>query len=203
MRIAAKDLEGEASYRLMTGIVVPRPIAWVTTLSTAGGVNLAPFSMFTVVSSKPPLLAFSVGHNHGVYKDTARNILALEEYVIHIADFAHLDALHQSSADYPPDVSEVETLGLATVASEEIKVPRLRDAPVAMECRLRNCIEFGQTRNRLIVGEVIVFHFRDGLVGDGKVVTADLDPIARLGGPTYARLGTTVTMTALHRTHKP
>jgi flavin reductase (DIM6/NTAB) family NADH-FMN oxidoreductase RutF len=202
MRIAAKDLETEATYKLITGIVVPRPIAWVTTLSSSGVVNLAPFSFFTCVSPKPPLMAISVGRNAGIYKDTARNILAGEEYVIHIADFSHLEALHLSSTEYPPDVSEVEAAGLATVASDEVKVPRLRDAPVAMECRFRNCIEFGHTRNRLIVGEVVVFHLRDGLVKDGKVATGELDPIARLGGPTYARLGEVLTMTALHRTKK-
>jgi flavin reductase (DIM6/NTAB) family NADH-FMN oxidoreductase RutF len=202
MRIAAKELETEASYRLITGIVVPRPIAWVTTLSAKGGVNLAPFSMFTSVSPKPPLMAISVGRNAGVYKDTARNILAREEYVIHIADFSHLEALHASSTEYPSDVSEVEKIGLATAASDEIAVPRLRDAPVAMECRFRNCIEFGFTKSRLIIGEVVMFHFRDGLVQNGKIATADLDPIARLAGPTYARLGEVLTLAPAHQTRK-
>jgi flavin reductase (DIM6/NTAB) family NADH-FMN oxidoreductase RutF len=202
MRIAAKDLETEATYKLITGIVVPRPIAWVTTLSLSGSVNLAPFSFFTCVSPKPPLLAISVGRSGGVYKDTARNILALEEYVIHIADFCHLEALHLSATEYPPDVSEVEEAGLATVPSDEVKVPRLRDAPVAMECRFRDCIEFGHTRNRLIVGEVVVFHVRDGLVTEGKVATRTLDPIARLAGPNYARLGEIVTMAAPHEAKK-
>ncbi len=202
MRIAANDLETEASYKLITGIVVPRPIAWVTTLSPGGVVNLAPFSFFTCVSPKPPLLAISVGRSAGVYKDTARNILAGEEYVIHIADFPHLEALHLTSTEYPPEVSEVEAAGLATLPSDEVRVPRLRDVPVAMECRFHSCMEFGRTRNRLIVGEVVVFHFRDGLVKDGKVATGELDPIARLSGPTYARLGEVVTMTALHKTKK-
>jgi flavin reductase (DIM6/NTAB) family NADH-FMN oxidoreductase RutF len=202
MRIAAKDLETEASYRLITGIVVPRPIAWVTTLAPNGGVNPAPFSMFTSVSPKPPLMAISVGRNAGVYKDTARNILAREEYVIHIADFSHLEALHHSSTAYPPDVSEVEAAGLATVASDEIVVPRLRDAPVAMECRFRSCIEFGFAKSRLIIGEVVVFHFRDGLVRDGKIATADLDPIARVAGPTYARLGEIVSPAPVEQTER-
>jgi flavin reductase (DIM6/NTAB) family NADH-FMN oxidoreductase RutF len=151
MRIAAKDLETEATYKLITGIVVPRPIAWVTTLSPGGTVNLAPFSFFTCVSPKPPLLAISVGHKAGVYKDTARNILAREEYVIHIADFSHLEALHHTSTEYPPDISEVEAARLATLPSDEVGVPRLRDAPVAMECRFHTCIEFGDTRNRHVI----------------------------------------------------
>ena len=124
------------------------------------------------------------------------------EYVIHIADFSHLGALHHSSTEYPPDVSEVEATGLATVASDEIAVPRLRDAPVAMECRFRSCIEFGFTKSRLIVGEVVVFHFRDGLVRNGKIATADLDPIARIAGPTYARLGEIVSLAPADQTAK-
>jgi flavin reductase (DIM6/NTAB) family NADH-FMN oxidoreductase RutF len=83
----------------MTGVVVPRPVAWVTTLSPSGGVNLAPFSTFTFVSPKPPMLAFSVGRRGGTYKDTARNILATEEYVVHIADGALIEAVHASAVE--------------------------------------------------------------------------------------------------------
>ena len=160
------------TYKLLTGVVVPRPIAWVTTLSAAG-VNLAPFSTFTFVSPKPPMLAFSVGQRGGIYKDTARNILAVEEYVVHIADGALIEAVHNSAIEYPPEVSETEMLGLATVPSLHVKPPRLAAAPIAMECRLRQCLEFGDTRSRLIVGEVVAFHFRDGLLKNGKIDTAD------------------------------
>ena len=91
--------------------------------------------------------------------------------------------MHDSSVEHPPEISEVEHLGLETLPSERIKVPRLAAAPVAMECRFRQCLEFGEARSRLIVGEVVMFHIRDGLVNDGKVETAALDPIARIGGP--------------------
>jgi flavin reductase (DIM6/NTAB) family NADH-FMN oxidoreductase RutF len=202
MRIDPAYLDAETAYRLITGVVVPRPIAWVTTLSNSGVVNLAPFSAFTFVSPKPPMLAISVGRKGGIYKDTAQNILNNEEYVVHIADSSLMNAVHESSTEHPPDVSEVEELRLSTLPGERIKVPRLAAAPVAMECRFRQCLEFGETRSRLIVGEVLVFHIRDGLLQNGKIETKALDPIARIAGPRYAKLGEIVTLKPVFQTSK-
>jgi len=202
MRIDPAYLDAETAYRLITGVVVPRPIAWVTTLSNSGVVNLAPFSAFTFVSPKPPMLAISVGRKGGIYKDTAQNILNNEEYVVHIADSSLMTAVHESSTEHPPDVSEVEELRLSTLPGERIKVPRLAAAPVAMECRFRQCLEFGETRSRLIVGEVLVFHIRDGLLNNGKIETEALDPIARIAGPRYAKLGEIITLKPVFQTSK-
>jgi flavin reductase (DIM6/NTAB) family NADH-FMN oxidoreductase RutF len=202
MRIDPSGLGAEQVYKLMTGIVVPRPIAWVTSLSGKGVLNLAPFSAFTFVSQKPPMLAISIGRKAGVFKDTAHNVLATEEYVIHIADTPLMNAVHESSAEHPAEVSEVELLKLETLPSECIKVPRLAAPPVAMECRFRQCLEFGEARSRLIVGEVVMIHIRDGLVNNGKVETSALDPIARIAGPRYARLGDIVTLNSVFQTPK-
>lgn len=202
MKIDPAELGAEKAYRLLTGIVVPRPIAWVTSLSHAGTVNLAPFSAFTFVSPKPPMLAISVGRKSGVYKDTARNILDREEYVIHIADSPLMSAVHESSAEHPPEVSEVEVLGLETTPSDHIAVPRLTAAPIAMECRFRQCLEFGDTRSRLIVGEVVAFHIKDSLFANDKIETESLDPIARIAGPRYARLGEIFTLKSVFQTSK-
>jgi len=202
MRIDPAYLDAETAYRLITGVVVPRPIAWVTSLSATGVLNLAPFSAFTFVSPKPPMLAISVGRKGGIYKDTAQNILNNEEYVVHIADSSLMNAVHESSTEHPPDVSEVEELRLSTLPGERIKVPRLAAAPVAMECRFRQCLEFGETRSRLIVGEVLVFHIRDGLLNNGKIETEALDPIARIAGPRYAKLGEIVTLKPVFQTSK-
>ena len=202
MRVDPADLGAEQAYRLITGIVVPRPIAWVTTLSGTGVVNLAPFSAFTFVSPKPPMLAISVGRKAGIYKDTAHNILLNEEYVVHIADTALMTMVHESSIEHPPEISEVAELKLETLPSERIAVPRLKAPPIAMECRFRQCLEFGDTRSRLIVGEVLVFHLRDGLLNNGKIETEALDPIARIGGPRYARLGEIVTLKSVFQTPK-
>jgi flavin reductase (DIM6/NTAB) family NADH-FMN oxidoreductase RutF len=202
MRIDPAYLDPETAYRLITGVVVPRPIAWVTSLSATGVLNLAPFSAFMFVSPKPPMLAISVGRKGNTYKDTAQNILNNEEYVVHIADSSLMTAVHESSTEHPPEVSEVEELRLATLPGERIKVPRLAAAPIAMECRFRQCLEFGETRSRLIVGEVLVFHIRDGLLQNGKIETEALDPIARIAGPRYARLGEIVTLKPVFQTSK-
>jgi len=202
MRIDPAYLDPETAYRLITGVVVPRPIAWVTSLSATGVLNLAPFSAFTFVSPKPPMLAISVGRNGNIYKDTAQNILNNEEYVVHIADSSLMTAVHESSTEHPPDVSEVEELRLSTLPGERIKVPRLAAAPIAMECRFRQCLEFGETRSRLIVGEVLVFHIKDGLLNNGKIETEALDPIARIAGPRYAKLGEIVTLKPVFQTSK-
>jgi flavin reductase (DIM6/NTAB) family NADH-FMN oxidoreductase RutF len=202
MRIDPAYLDPETAYRLITGVVVPRPIAWVTSLSATGVLNLAPFSAFMFVAPKPPMLAISVGRKGNIYKDTAQNILNNEQYVVHIADSSLMNAVHESSTEHPPEVSEVDELGLATLPGERIKVPRLAAAPIAMECRFRQCLEFGDTRSRLIVGEVLVFHIRDGLLNNGKIETEALDPIARIAGPRYARLGEITTLKPVFQTSK-
>ncbi len=205
MQIDPASVDAEQSYKLLTGIVVPRPIAWVTTVSEVRGapvVNLAPFSAFTFVSPKPPMLAISIGHKAGIYKDTLRNILASEEYVVHIADRDQIDAVHLSAVEHPAEVSEVEHLGLATLPGDLVAVPRLADAPVAMECRFRSCLEFGETRSRLVIGEVLRFHIRDGLVDNGKIDTRSLDPIARVAGPVYATLGDLIVKSPIKQTSK-
>jgi flavin reductase (DIM6/NTAB) family NADH-FMN oxidoreductase RutF len=202
MRIDPAYLDPETAYRLITGVVVPRPIAWVTSLSASGVLNLAPFSAFTFVSPKPPMLAISIGRKGKAYKDTAQNILNNEEYVVHIADSTLMNAVHESSTEHPSDVSEVEELRLSTLPGERTRVPRLVAAPIAMECRFRQCLEFGETRSRLIVGEVLVFHIREGLLNNGKIETETLDPIARIAGPRYARLGEIVTLKPVFQTSK-
>lgn len=202
MDIDPRQMPAEQAYRLITGIVVPRPIAWVSTLSATGGVNLAPFSTFTFLSPKPPLLGISVGRKGAIYKDTAHNILSREEFVIHIADLPLVEHVHRSAKEFPADVSEVHELGLETAASTEIETPRLAAAPIAMECRLRHCIEFGETRSRFLVGEVVRFHIREGLLRDGKIQTSELNPICRLAGPNYATLGEILTMAPIAQTPK-
>lgn len=200
--IDPKTLDPEESYKLVIGTVVPRPIAWVTSRNAQGKVNLAPFSAFMFVSPKPPLLAISVGHKAGVYKDTAGNILREEDYVIHIADMKLIEPLHLSSIEHPPEVSEVEELGLATVPSTLVKTPRLKDAPIALECRFRQCLEFGHSKSRLIVGEVVLWHVRDDIIKGNRIDTKALDPICRLGGPRYAGLGDIITMQSVEMTQK-
>jgi flavin reductase (DIM6/NTAB) family NADH-FMN oxidoreductase RutF len=200
LSISAASLDAEGCYKLLSGLVVPRPIAWITTQSTAGLVNLAPFSCYTYVCSKPPMVGINIGRRAGQRKDTCRNILERGEFVVNIGDETMVQAIHRSADEYASDVSEVEQLGLELAASQAIATPRLAAVPAAMECRLHSVQEFGETRAEFVIGEVLVFHFRAGLCVAGKVDTAALRPLARLGGPTYAGLGETITMAAVART---
>ena len=194
MKLNASDLDAKQAYKLMTAVVVPRPIAWVSTLSATGVSNLAPFSYFTSVSNKPPMVGINIGQEYEGRKDTARNILDTKEFVVNIGNFAQVEDLHASADHHPPEVSEIELLGLKTVPSEYIAVPRLADAPVQMECRFECMIPFGTAGSEFYVGEVIAFHIRDDLIHDNKIDSVALDPICRLAGPFYAKLGEIVKM---------
>src|SRR5436190_5764254 len=136
MEIDSRTLSPQAAYKLITGVVVPRPIAWVTTLGPEGTVNLAPFSAFTFVSTRPPMIGINVGRKAGVRKDTANNIHEHKEFVVNIADETMIEHVHLSAIEHAPDVSEVDELGLAVAPSSAVRTPRLVDAPVSLECRL-------------------------------------------------------------------
>lgn len=191
MEFDIKKLNRAQIYKLMTGVVVPRPIAWVTTISDKGVVNLAPFSSFTFVSHSPPMLAVGVEDKAGGggLKDTSRNILESGEFVIHIADQTLLSPLHESAAELPADVSEVEFLGLKMLPSVGVRVPRLAAAKIAVECKLHKSLDLGLQPMRLMIGEVLYVHVNDDVVDVDKVDTRRLDPICRLAGPNYASLG--------------
>ena len=202
MDIFASDVGPEATYKLLTGIVVPRPIAWVTTVSAAGVVNLAPFSAFTFVSNKPPMIGVNVGRKAGVMKDTGRNIHDTGEFVVNIADETLVEPVHLSAIEYGADTSEVEVLGLQVAPSLKVRPPRLAAAPVSMECRLHRSIAFGDTGSEFMVGEVLVFRLRDGLMENGKIDSAKLRPLCRIAGPNYAGLGEVLRMTPIAQTAK-
>jgi flavin reductase (DIM6/NTAB) family NADH-FMN oxidoreductase RutF len=194
MKLNAIDLDAKQAYKLMTAVVVPRPIAWVSTMSASGVTNLAPFSYFTSVSNKPPMLGINIGQEHGGRKDTARNILQTKEFVVNIGEFAQVEAMHASADHHPPEISEIDLLGLKTLPSSFISVPRLAQAPVQMECRLDRMIPFGTAGSEFYVGEVLAFHVRDDLIENNKIDSVALDPICRLAGPFYAKLGEVVKM---------
>jgi flavin reductase (DIM6/NTAB) family NADH-FMN oxidoreductase RutF len=195
--IAASSLDAVQAYKLLTGVIVPRPIAWVSSISAEGVANLAPFSYFTGVSNKPPMVGINIGQERAERKDTARNILQTEEFVVNIAQWSQLEVLHASAEHHPPHVSEIDLLGLTTEPSVHIKPPRIAGAPVQMECRLHQMIPFGTAGSEFYVGEVIAFHFHPDVIDMAKlrVDSAALEPICRLGGPFYTGLGEMVKMT--------
>jgi flavin reductase (DIM6/NTAB) family NADH-FMN oxidoreductase RutF len=197
--LRAADLGAEDCYRLLGGLVVPRPIAWISTRNAAGLVNLAPFSCYTYVCSKPPMVGVNIGLRNGELKDTARNIRDTKEFVVNIGDVSMVSAIHQSADEYGPDESEAELLGLDMVAADLISTPRLRDVPASMECRLHSIQEFGETRAQFIVGEVVLFHFRSGVCVDGKVDIQQLKPLGRIGGLQYCAPGPFINMPPIRR----
>jgi flavin reductase (DIM6/NTAB) family NADH-FMN oxidoreductase RutF len=202
MEVDASKLGPQEAYKLLVGVVVPRPVAWVTTLNSQGVVNLAPFSAFTYVSVKPPMVGINCGRKAGARKDTGTNILEQREFVVHIADISLVEPLHQSSFEYPPEVSEVEELGLETLPCVQVRTPRLAIAPIALECRFVSNTPYGATGAEFMVGEILRFHFREGLCVNGKIDTQKLDPVCRLGGPNYASLGEMIRMKPMNQTEK-
>lgn len=176
-------------YKLLTGAVIPRPIAFVTTLGPSGVVNAAPFSQFVILAVDPGLLGISIGPRPGSTKDTLVNIAATGEFVINTVPQGWEQITQDASEDHPSDVSEVDLLGLATLASTLVKPPRLAGAPIQFECRLDQILHFGDAPNSLVVGKVVAMHIRSGLAKDCKIDSEAYAPIARIGGRNYVRLG--------------
>jgi flavin reductase (DIM6/NTAB) family NADH-FMN oxidoreductase RutF len=183
-----KDLSRQDRYKLLCAVVVPRPIALVTTLDVNGAVNAAPFSFFNVFSEDPPLIVLGLQHKPDrTPKDTTRNIERDGEFVVQMVDEALAKSMNDCAVDFPSGESEVATLGLATVPSVDVKVPRLAAAPFALECRRTVSLAFGPGRE-LMVGEVLRVHAREGLL-DTKNMYVDFAayrPIGRLFGNLYS-----------------
>ncbi|BBG02988.1 MULTISPECIES: flavin reductase family protein [Pseudonocardia] len=192
--IDAADLEPAAAYRLLTGVVVPRPIAWVSTVDERGVPNLAPFSAFTMVSNDPPMVGINIGRRGGERKDTARNIHATGEYVVNIARWDDHELVHESSRAMPRGADEAAELGIRLAPADVVRAPRVAHAPVSLECRFARAVEFGRGGAEFTVGEIVRFHVLAELLDNGKIDTAALDPAARIAGPSYSRLGTTRTL---------
>jgi flavin reductase (DIM6/NTAB) family NADH-FMN oxidoreductase RutF len=185
MQVPLSGIDRRAAYRWLIGAVVPRPIAWITTQSTEGVVNLAPFSFFNGVTASPMVLSVAIAHREPI-KDTLRNLRATREAVVHIAPPARLADVHQSGGDYAASVSEVGELGLKTVASTVVRPPRLADAQVAFECRLLQEIAVGEPATTLCLLEVVHLYAADGiLAADGFPDPHKHSAPARLGNRSY------------------
>lgn len=183
------DRSPAAIYHLLTALIVPRPIAFCTSLSKTGVLNAAPFSFFTGLCADPPLLLISVSRRADRLKDTARNILDTGEFVVNIPDRALVKEVEAASAEFDPQESEVERLGLATLPSRFVAPARLAAAPAQLECRLEQAIEIGNGPVDLLVGRVLEAHVRADLLDDrGRIDVAALDPLARLSAGSYAGL---------------
>lgn len=187
-RFSTADISSATAYRLLTSTIVPRPIAFVTTVDLNGRLNAAPFSFFNAVGNAPPTVVLGFTPNtDGTQKDTPNNIVATKEFVVNLVDMALAERMSAASASLPPGVSEIDHVGLDTVPSLAITPPRLTASPVAMECRLThdNPLSGG---GRVILGEVVEFHIRENLIESLEPLRINLDQldaISRLSGPDY------------------
>jgi flavin reductase (DIM6/NTAB) family NADH-FMN oxidoreductase RutF len=183
-------------YKLMIGAIVPRPIAFVSSIDANGIRNLAPFSYFTAVSADPPVVLFcpSVRNEDPergllAHKDTLRNIVTNREFVINAVTESLAERMNRTSAQVPPEIDEFELAGLTPIPSELIKPPRVAESPVQMECRLHQIVEVSDrpAGGSVVMGEVLRFHVREDLFDNFRIDPDKLAAIGRMGGPTYVR----------------
>jgi flavin reductase (DIM6/NTAB) family NADH-FMN oxidoreductase RutF len=186
MQIDPAQQSAPDNYKLLTNLVVPRPIAWVTSQNAAGVINLAPFSFFNAIGANPLYLIISIGLNDaGEPKDTAKNILAGGEFVVNLVTEDLFEAMNISAADFPEGESELAAANLHAAPSVKVKPPRVAEAQASMECKLHSSQLLG--KNTLIIGEVVMFHVADHLIGPRMRVN-NFAPIGRLGSPSvYCR----------------
>ena len=185
MKIDTDNLALQDSSHLMTDIVVPRPIAWVSTIDENGVFNLAPFSCYGLVSGLPMVVGFSVGsYRDGQKKDTLRNIELTKDFVINVVTETLASAMNVTSASYPREVSEFLKAGLTPIKADIVNAPMVAESPVKIECRVIQIIEFGKTpvTNSLILGSVLRVHVADEFWNKLTRRIEGLRPIARLGG---------------------
>ncbi|WP_088006092.1 flavin reductase family protein [Indiicoccus explosivorum] len=185
MDVDLRHIETKNAYKLMTGSIVPRPIAWISSIDENGERNLAPFSFFTVASRKPPMLCVSigpgVGERKGTVKDTLENIRSQKQYVINIATTALGNEMHTSSSNFPSEVDEFEAAGLTPIESAAIRPPRIAEAPISFEMELDQIIELGS--DHLVLGKIVHYHIQDEYyLGNYKVDLEKLRPLGRLAG---------------------
>jgi len=174
-------------YRMLTSCIVPRPIAWVSTMDRNGVLNAAPFSFFTGVSIEPPLVLFAVERRHGQKKDTLVNIEATGEFVVNVVTESTVQAMNETSRDFLPEEDEFALAGLTPMPSVHVRVPAIQESPIHLECVLRDIHEVGSSPHALVIGEVVGVRVQDTFIRDGRVDMAKLQAVGRMGGKYYTR----------------
>ena len=174
-------------YKLLIGLVIPRPIGWVSTWNENGVANCAPFSFFNCISEEPPLCILSFNRrSDGALKHTLKNIRRTGEFVVNLADESTANAMHVSSYEVPETESEFARTGLTPLPAKMVKHPRIAEAAASLECRVERRIEFGPERE-LVIGEILLIHAREGIVDPKtkRISEENYRPIGRLFGSRY------------------
>ena len=201
MQLDPGKLSKKENYKWLIGSVLPRPIAFVTSINASGIVNAAPFSFFNVVTTDPPMVGFSCMRKpDGEMKDTAKNIIGQREFVVHAVSEENVGLVNETAVDFPPDHSEVEQVGLHLLPASVVQVPRIKETKIQMECKLHRYWPLGGRGSHpdadFLVGEVVCLHIDDDLYEEGKIDTHALKPVGRMAGRTYLKGGE---MFSMHR----
>lgn len=190
MRFDPDTMSGAEVYRLMVQLITPRPIAWISTVSSTGITNLAPYSFYNGVGANPPSLLFCPANQRdGSRKDSLVNVLQTKEFVVNVVSESDAELMNQSSAQYESDVSELELLGIETLSSGIVNAPRVASSLAQFECRLLQHIELasGPGGANVVIGEIVMMHVSDSILQDRKVDAQKLHTLGRLGGKSYAK----------------
>jgi flavin reductase (DIM6/NTAB) family NADH-FMN oxidoreductase RutF len=191
VKIIPANLEKQNSHELLMSAILPRPIAFVSTVGEDGVFNLAPFSCFAPVGMKPALVCLQMSRKRdGQKKDTLRNIEFSKDFVVNVVDEKLAQAMNQTSVEYPSNVDEFKEAGLTPLPGTLVKAPRVGESPVNMECKLVKILDYGEvpTGSSIILGEVILVHIKDGLWAGDQISISKWKPIGRLGGQFYCRI---------------
>lgn len=193
---SAEDLTAKQNYKFLTGSIIPRPIAWLTTLNNTGNViNAAPYSFFTPVAKEPPLVSVSMERKNGELKDSAKNLLDTKEAVIHLINDSIVEAMNMTSASLPPEQSELDLFPHSLTDSRSIKVPAIAEAPIHMEATLHQYVpvknQAGTIVSDLFILQILEYYFLEELFDEAaQYVLPDVfNPILRLAGDCYGHLG--------------
>ncbi|MEZ4538270.1 MAG: flavin reductase family protein [Cyanobacteriota/Melainabacteria group bacterium] len=191
MQIDPENSKVPDLYRLMIGMVVPRPIAWISSADADDRHNLAPFSFFNAFSVAPPILGVGIGARRGpdgtiIKKDTLNNIEARGEFVVNIVSLPLAEKMNHSAGEFAPETSEFEAAGLTAIAGTKVAVPRVEEAPVSMECVLHQTVPLGNSN--LVLGKVVFMHIKDEILENGQIAIDKLKPVGRLSGNAYCKV---------------
>jgi flavin reductase (DIM6/NTAB) family NADH-FMN oxidoreductase RutF len=193
MQFDPQELEQTAIYKLLTGIIIPRPIGWISTISEDGINNLAPFSYFNAVGDDPPHVMFSTVHSNNSNKDTLNNVLATKQFVVNMVTEDLVAQMNMTSQPISANESEFELAGLTPIASSLVLPPRVKESKITMECemvhhyKLENSKTGGAT---IVIGKIVLFHIDESVLLDNYKINLDTyQPIARLAGSNYSKIG--------------
>lgn len=190
-RFVTDEIDTIDAYKLMSGLIVPRPIGWIGTRSADGVNNLAPYSFFNGVAASPPTVMFAPTGQPAARKDTLSNVRATEVFTVNIVDHSLGPAMNTSSGTYPEDVDEFEVAGLTVREAESVDAPMVAEAPATFECRVLQIVDIGEAPmgSTVVFGEVLAFNVADRILDGTRIDQAALDPIGRHVGNLYSRGG--------------